>query len=134
MPLSVYEPDADRARAGDALTEQEQLDRAVAILIREIESGTEERMILTELPKKAVPAHVRQAVVELPTPRTPGTGVGRSVLRWRQIGRNCFACVGIQNGNWSRWARGYAMPPSLPDPAASWKPCLLERAAVAGEG
>ncbi|WP_234323528.1 MobF family relaxase [Streptomyces sp. NRRL F-2580] len=74
LPLSVYESDADRARGGDALTEQEQLDRAVAGLIREIESGTEERMILTELPKNAVPAHVRQAVADLPTPRAPGTG------------------------------------------------------------
>ncbi|MEU9120592.1 MobF family relaxase [Streptomyces sp. NPDC048506] len=74
LPLSVYETDADRARGGDALTEQEQLDRAVAGLIREIESGTEERMILTELPKNAVPAHVRQAVADLPTPRAPGTG------------------------------------------------------------
>ncbi|MFD0551607.1 MobF family relaxase [Streptomyces rectiviolaceus] len=74
LPLSVYEADADRARGGDALTEQEQLDRAVAGLIREIESGTEERMILTELPKNAVPAHVRRAVADLPTPRAPGTG------------------------------------------------------------
>lgn len=74
LPLSVYETDADRARGGDALTDQEQLDRAVAGLIREIESGTEERMILTELPKAAVPAHVRQAVADLPTPRAPGTG------------------------------------------------------------
>ncbi|MFB6533101.1 MobF family relaxase [Streptomyces noursei] len=74
LPLSVYETDADRARGGDALTEQEQLDRAVAGLIREIESGTEERMILTELPKNAVPAHVRQAVADLPTPRAPGAG------------------------------------------------------------
>lgn len=72
LPLSVYETDADRARHGDALTEQEQLDRAVAGLIREIENGTEERMILTELPKNAVPAHVRQAVADLPTPRAPG--------------------------------------------------------------
>lgn len=74
LPLSVYETDADRARSGDALTEQEQLDRAVAGLIREIENGTEERMILTELPKNAVPAHVRQAVADLPTPRAPATG------------------------------------------------------------
>ncbi|MCZ4118123.1 MobF family relaxase [Streptomyces sp. H39-S7] len=72
LPLSVYESDADRARGGDALTEQEQLDRAVAGLIREIENGTEERMILTELPKNAVPAHVRQAVADLPIPRGPG--------------------------------------------------------------
>ena len=74
LPLSVYETDADRARHGDALTEQEQLDRAVAGLIREIENGTEERMILTELPKNAVPAHVREAVEHLPTPRAPGAG------------------------------------------------------------
>ncbi|MCX4549592.1 MULTISPECIES: MobF family relaxase [unclassified Streptomyces] len=74
LPLSVYETDADRARSGDATTEQEQLDRAVAGLIREIENGTEERMILTELPKNAVPAHVRQAVADLPTPRAPGVG------------------------------------------------------------
>ncbi|MEU4206014.1 MobF family relaxase [Streptomyces sp. NPDC026294] len=74
LPLSVYETDADRARHGDALTEQEQLDRAVAGLIREIENGTEERMILTELPENAVPSHVRQAVADLPTPRAPGTG------------------------------------------------------------
>ncbi|WP_228447187.1 MobF family relaxase [Streptomyces paludis] len=72
LPLSVYETDADRARAGDALTEQEQLDRAVAGLIRAIENGTEERMILTELPKSAVPAHVRRAVANLPTPSAPG--------------------------------------------------------------
>ncbi|MFJ2110424.1 C-terminal helicase domain-containing protein [Streptomyces sp. NPDC087850] len=72
LPLSVYETDADRALGGDALTEQEQLDRAVAGLIREIESGTEERMILTELPKNAVPAHLRQIVADLPTPRAPG--------------------------------------------------------------
>ncbi|MFC9990672.1 MobF family relaxase [Streptomyces globisporus] len=74
LPLSVYETDADRARHGDALTEQEQLDRAVAGLISEIETGTEERMILTELPKNAVPAHVRQAVEDLPIPRAPGAG------------------------------------------------------------
>ncbi len=74
LPLSVYETDADRARGGEALTEQEQLDRAVVGLVREIESGTEERMILTELPKAAVPANVRQAVADLPTPRAPGTG------------------------------------------------------------
>lgn len=74
LPLSVYETDADRARHGDALTDQEQLDRAVAGLIREIENGTEERMILTELPKSAVPAHVRQAVADLPTPRAAATG------------------------------------------------------------
>ncbi|MFJ6743115.1 hypothetical protein ACIQOU_30070 [Streptomyces sp. NPDC091279] len=71
LPLSLYETDADRARDGDALTEQEHLDRAVAGLIREIENGTEERMILTELPKNEIPAHVRQAVGALPTPRAP---------------------------------------------------------------
>ncbi|MGW0857072.1 MobF family relaxase [Streptomyces sp. NPDC002690] len=71
LPLSVYETDADRARHGDALTDQEQLDRAVAGLIREIETGTEERMVLTELPKDAVPAHVRQVVADLPIPRAP---------------------------------------------------------------
>ncbi|MFD7580964.1 AAA family ATPase [Kitasatospora sp. NPDC059817] len=74
LPLSVYETDADRARAGEALTDQEQLDRAVAGLIREIETGTEERMILTELPTAAVPAHVRHIVPDLPIPRAPGTG------------------------------------------------------------
>ncbi|MFF5106091.1 AAA family ATPase [Streptomyces sp. NPDC000134] len=74
LPLSVYETDADRARGGDALTEQEQLDRAVAGLIREIETGTEERMILTELPVNAVPARVRDVVADLPTPRAPGVG------------------------------------------------------------
>ncbi|MEH0614739.1 MobF family relaxase [Streptomyces scabiei] len=74
LPLSVYETDADRARGGEALTDQEQLDRAVAGLLREIETGIEERMILTELPTNAVPAHVRQVVVDLPTPRAPGTG------------------------------------------------------------
>ncbi|MFF9346653.1 MobF family relaxase [Streptomyces sp. NPDC014734] len=74
LPLSVYETDADRARDGDALTEQEQLDCAVAGLIREIENGTEERMILTELPMSAVPAHVRQAVADLPPSRAPGAG------------------------------------------------------------
>lgn len=72
LPLSVYEADTDRARAGESATDQEQLDRAVAGLIREIETGTEERMILTELPKNAVPAHLRQIVADLPTPRAPG--------------------------------------------------------------
>ncbi|NJQ04012.1 relaxase domain-containing protein [Streptomyces lonarensis] len=67
LPLAVYETDADQARDGDALTDQQQLDRAVAGLIREIENGAEERMILTELPEKAVPAHVRQAAANLPT-------------------------------------------------------------------
>lgn len=74
LPLSVYEADADRARAGEPATDQEQLDRAVAGLIREIETGTEERMILTELPKNAVPAHVRGAVADLAAPRVPRTG------------------------------------------------------------
>ncbi|MGW4883444.1 MobF family relaxase [Streptomyces murinus] len=74
LPLSVYETDADRASSGDAITEQEQLDRAVAGLIREIETGTEERMILTELPAAAVPHHVREAVAQLPVPRAPGAG------------------------------------------------------------
>jgi conjugative relaxase-like TrwC/TraI family protein len=74
LPLSVYETDADRARHGDALTEQEQLDRAIAGLVREIENGTEERMILTELPKNAVPAHIRRVVADMPTPRAPGAG------------------------------------------------------------
>ncbi|MEV3853044.1 AAA family ATPase [Streptomyces sp. NPDC050095] len=74
LPLSVYETDADRARGGDALTDQEQLDRAIAGLIREVETGTEERMILTELPANAVPAHVRDAVGDLPTPCAPGAG------------------------------------------------------------
>ncbi|MCC3767582.1 MobF family relaxase [Streptomyces sp. UNOC14_S4] len=73
LPLSVYESDADRARAGEPESTQEQLDRAVAGLIREIETGTEERMILTELPMEAVPAHLREIVAELPTPRAPGT-------------------------------------------------------------
>ncbi|MBD0689365.1 conjugal transfer protein TraA [Streptomyces sp. CBMA123] len=73
LPLSVYETDADRARAGEALTDQEQLDRAVAGLIREVETGTEERMILTELPQAAVPAHVREIVADLPIPRAPGS-------------------------------------------------------------
>ncbi|WP_246561933.1 MobF family relaxase [Streptomyces roseirectus] len=72
LPLSVYESDADRARAGEPESEREQLDRAVAGLIREIESGTEERMILTELPSTAVPAHIREAVADLPVPRAPG--------------------------------------------------------------
>ncbi|MEV2264086.1 MobF family relaxase [Streptomyces anulatus] len=74
LPLSVYETDADRARHGDVLTDQEQLDRAVAGLIREIETGIEERMILTELPKNAIPVHVRQAVADLPAPGARGTG------------------------------------------------------------
>lgn len=74
LPLSVYETEADRARAGEPETDQEQLDRAVAGLIREIETGTEERMILTELPMAAVPAHVREIVPDLPTPRAPGAG------------------------------------------------------------
>ncbi|MFF3157961.1 MobF family relaxase [Streptomyces sp. NPDC057910] len=73
LPLSTYETDADRARAGEPETEQEQLDRAVAGLIREIENGTEEGMILTELPKAAVPAHIREAVAGLPIPRAPGS-------------------------------------------------------------
>ncbi|MEV8391796.1 MULTISPECIES: MobF family relaxase [unclassified Streptomyces] len=85
LPLSVYQSDADRARGGDALTEQEQLDRAVAGLIREIESGIEERMILTELPENAVPAHVRQAVADLPTPRAPGTGDHREADDTRDV-------------------------------------------------
>ncbi|MET8980971.1 MobF family relaxase [Streptomyces sp. NPDC004539] len=72
LPLSVYETEADRARAGEPENEREQLDRAVAGLIREIEAGTEERMILTELPGNAVPAHVREAVADLPVPRAPG--------------------------------------------------------------
>ncbi|WP_344446096.1 MobF family relaxase [Kitasatospora nipponensis] len=74
LPLSVYETDVDRARAGETTTGQEQLDRAVAGLIREVETGTEERMILAELPTAAVPAHVRHIVPDLPTPRAPGTG------------------------------------------------------------
>ncbi|MEU3961151.1 AAA family ATPase [Streptomyces buecherae] len=77
LPLSVYETDADRARGDEALTEQEQLDRAVAGLIREVESGTEEHMILTELPNGAVPDHVRQAVSGLPTPRSPDIAASR---------------------------------------------------------
>ncbi|MBR7671852.1 AAA family ATPase [Streptomyces daliensis] len=74
LPLSLYESDADRARAGEPETDREKLDRAVAGLIREIETGTEERMILTELPQHAVPAHVREAAADLPVPRAPGTG------------------------------------------------------------
>lgn len=74
LPLSVYETDVDRVRAGEATTGQERLDRAVAGLIREVETGTEERMILTDLPSTAVPAHVRHIVPDLPTPRAPGTG------------------------------------------------------------
>ncbi|MFC5895806.1 AAA family ATPase [Streptomyces ramulosus] len=72
LPLSVYETDVDRARAGEAETDQDALDRAVAGLVREIETGTEERMILTELPKHAVPAQVRTLVGDLPVPRSPG--------------------------------------------------------------
>ncbi|MDX3387566.1 MobF family relaxase [Streptomyces niveiscabiei] len=72
LPLSVYEMDADRAREGEPESEREQLDRAVAGLIREVESGTEERMILTELPNNAVPKHIRDAVADLPVPRAPG--------------------------------------------------------------
>jgi conjugative relaxase-like TrwC/TraI family protein len=71
LPLTVYETDTDRARDGEPTTDQEQLDRAVAGLIREIENGTEERMILTELPTNAVPAHLRETVEALPTPRAP---------------------------------------------------------------
>ncbi|MFD9150361.1 MobF family relaxase [Streptomyces diastaticus] len=71
LPLSVYETDADRARAGEPETDQEQLDRAVAGLLREIESGTEERMVLTELPDHAVPDQVREIVETLPVPRAP---------------------------------------------------------------
>lgn len=73
LPLAVYETDADRAAAGDPATDQERLDRAVAGLIREIENGTEERMILTELPADKVPAHIREVVEDLPVPRAPGT-------------------------------------------------------------
>ncbi|MFD6417035.1 MobF family relaxase [Streptomyces sp. NPDC060194] len=69
LPLAVYETDADRARGGEVVSEQEQLDRAVAGLVREIENGTEERMILTELPAGAVPAEVRGAIEDLPAPR-----------------------------------------------------------------
>ncbi|WP_420783038.1 MobF family relaxase [Streptomyces sp. LPB2020-019-1HS] len=73
LPLSVYETDADRAAAGEPGTEQEQLDRAVAGLIREIETGTEERMILTELPLHAVPAPARGIVSDLSVRKTSGT-------------------------------------------------------------
>ncbi|MFE7117207.1 AAA family ATPase, partial [Streptomyces sp. NPDC057654] len=72
LPLSVYEADTDRARHGEPANEQEQLDRAVAGLIREVANGTEERMILTELPDNAVPVHVRDIVPDLPVPRVPG--------------------------------------------------------------
>ncbi|MFH8411085.1 MobF family relaxase [Streptomyces sp. NPDC018019] len=74
LPMSVYETDADQARNGAPSTEQERLDRAVAGLIREVETGTEERMILTELPEHAVPADLRETVATLPTPRAPGYG------------------------------------------------------------
>ncbi|MEU8887319.1 MobF family relaxase [Streptomyces sp. NPDC048442] len=74
LPLSVYETDTDRAEHGDPTTEQEQMDRAVAGLLREIENGTEERMILTELPKGAVPAHLQEIVDSLATSRAPGAG------------------------------------------------------------
>ncbi|MFC1403197.1 MULTISPECIES: MobF family relaxase [Streptacidiphilus] len=74
LPLAAYETDADRARAGAPASDQERVDRAVAGLIREVETGTEEKMILTELPKKDVPAHLRDIVAALPTPRAPGTG------------------------------------------------------------
>ncbi|MDV5145478.1 MobF family relaxase [Streptomyces sp. SBC-4] len=73
LPLSVYETEADRARGGEPENEQEQLDRAVSGLIREIESGTEERMILTELPAAAVPHHIRDAVEDLPRIAAPST-------------------------------------------------------------
>ncbi|MFI5809165.1 MobF family relaxase [Streptomyces sp. NPDC051561] len=72
LPLSVYETDTDRARNGEPATEQEHVDRAVAGLLREIETGTEERMILTELPTASVPAHLRDIVEDLPVPRAPG--------------------------------------------------------------
>ncbi|MFE4633136.1 MobF family relaxase [Streptomyces sp. NPDC056773] len=75
LPLSVYETETDRARAGEPETEQEQLDRAVAGLIREIETGTEERMILTEIPRTMVPAHLRDVVADLPVPRAPGMDI-----------------------------------------------------------
>lgn len=71
LPLSLYETDADRARTGEPETDQEQLDRAVAGLIREIESGTEERMILTEIPLNLVPQHLRRVVADLTVPRAP---------------------------------------------------------------
>ena len=74
LPLSVYETDADRARNGEPATEQEHVDRAVAGLLREIENGTEERMILTELPEASVPTHLRDIVENLPTLRAPGAG------------------------------------------------------------
>ncbi|MFD0417799.1 MobF family relaxase [Streptomyces sp. NPDC127108] len=71
LPLSVYENDADRARAGEPESENEQLDRAVAGLVREIETGTEERMILTEVPLGLVPRHLHGVVTDLPIPRAP---------------------------------------------------------------
>ncbi len=78
LPLTSYETDADRARAGAPANDQEQLDRAVAGLIREIETDTEERMILTELPPDSIPAHVRDIAADLTTPRAPGTGQSAS--------------------------------------------------------
>ncbi|ATM24834.1 conjugal transfer protein TraA (plasmid) [Streptomyces alboflavus] len=73
LPLSVYENDADRARVGQPESENEQLDRAVAGLVREIETGTEERMILTEIPLSLVPRHLHDVVTGLPVPRALGT-------------------------------------------------------------
>lgn len=65
LPLSIYETDADRAREGPSPTDQEQLGHAVAGLIREIESGTEEGMILTEMPQEVVPAQLRDVFASL---------------------------------------------------------------------
>ncbi|MFD5068970.1 hypothetical protein ACFWNC_13705 [Streptomyces sp. NPDC058369] len=83
LPLAVYETDADRERGGEAVSERGQLDRAVAGLIREIENGTEERMILTELPQDALPAPLRDMVDDMPRPHTPG------ITQPEQGGRSC---------------------------------------------
>ncbi|WP_308416883.1 MobF family relaxase [Streptomyces sp. AJS327] len=62
LPLTAYETDADRAQAGPARTRKERVDRAVAGLIREVEFGDEEHLILAELPHNVIPHHVRQHV------------------------------------------------------------------------
>lgn len=125
LPLSLYETDADRARSGDALTEQEQLDRAVAGLIREIESGTEERMVLTELPKNAVPAHVRQAVAGLPTSSAPGAGDTHEV----DGPQDAPEVEDRRTPDTAEWSEAMATPPA-PSPPADRPYAHLSNAAL----
>ncbi|WP_424212707.1 MobF family relaxase [Streptomyces sp. BI20] len=73
LPLDCYETDADRARGGVPATDQERVDRAVSGLLREIEAGQDEALVLTELPAHRVPEHLRGIVAALPErpTRTP---------------------------------------------------------------